>query len=43
VNVPADEDVDIGYATAASPLDPILENELTSGTWDPGVGEWVKG
>jgi predicted nucleotidyltransferase component of viral defense system len=39
-NVPADEDVGIGYATAASLLDPILKNELTSGTWDPGVGEW---
>jgi predicted nucleotidyltransferase component of viral defense system len=41
-NVPADEDVGVGHATAASLLDPILENELTSGTWDPGVGEWVK-
>lgn len=43
MNVPADEDVGIGHATAASFLDPILENELTSGTWDPGVGVWVKG
>jgi hypothetical protein len=43
VNVPADEDVSIGYATAASLLDPILENELTFGTWDSGVGEWLQG
>ena len=43
VNVPADEDVRIGQATAASFLDPILEHELISGTWDPGVGEWLKG
>jgi predicted nucleotidyltransferase component of viral defense system len=42
-NVPADEDVRIGHATAASFLDPILEHELISGTWDPGVGEWLKG
>ncbi len=39
-NVPADQDVGIGYATASSLLDPILKNELASGTWDPGVGEW---
>ncbi len=42
-NVPADEDFRIGHATAATFLDPILKNELTSGTWDPGVGEWLKG
>jgi predicted nucleotidyltransferase component of viral defense system len=41
-NVPADEDVRIGHATAVSFLDPILKNELTPGTWDPGVGKWVK-
>lgn len=39
-NVPAEEDVGIGYATAASLLDSILKNELASGTWDPRVGEW---
>jgi predicted nucleotidyltransferase component of viral defense system len=43
VNVPADEDVGIGYANAASFLDPILKNELASGMWDPGVGKWLKG
>jgi len=42
VNVPADEDVGIGYANAASFLDPILERGLTSGTWDPGASEWPK-
>jgi predicted nucleotidyltransferase component of viral defense system len=42
-NVPANEDVRIGHATAALLLDPILEHELISGTWDSGVGEWLKG
>jgi predicted nucleotidyltransferase component of viral defense system len=42
-NVPDDEDVGVGHATAASFLDPILKNKLTPGTWDPGVGEWLKG
>lgn len=39
-NVPADDDVHHGHATAASLLDPILNHELTSCTWDPGIGEW---
>ncbi len=43
MNLPADEDVSIGHATAASFLDPILESELTSGTWDPRVGKWLEG
>jgi len=38
-NVPADEDLRIGYTTAASFLDPILNNETTSGRWHPDVGE----
>jgi predicted nucleotidyltransferase component of viral defense system len=39
-NVPAEEDLRDGHATAASFLDPILNHELTSGTWDPEIGEW---
>ena len=42
-NVPADEDLRIGHATAASILNPILNHELTSGTWDPRVGKWLEG
>jgi predicted nucleotidyltransferase component of viral defense system len=38
-NVPADEKVGHGLATAASLLDPILSGK-TSGRWDPGIGEW---
>ncbi|MGA9874601.1 MAG: nucleotidyl transferase AbiEii/AbiGii toxin family protein [Solirubrobacteraceae bacterium] len=40
-NVPADADIRIGYATAAAFLDPIFEDELISGRWDPDLGEWV--
>jgi predicted nucleotidyltransferase component of viral defense system len=40
--VPADKDVRHGHATAASLLDPILNHELTSGTWNPDIGEWLK-
>jgi predicted nucleotidyltransferase component of viral defense system len=38
--VPAGEDVHHGHATAALLLDPILDHELTSGTWVPDLGEW---
>ncbi len=41
-SVPADDDVHHGHATAASLLDPILNHELTSGTWDPDIGEWLE-
>lgn len=39
-NVPAEEDVLIGHATAASFLDSILTWETTSGKWHPEIGEW---
>jgi predicted nucleotidyltransferase component of viral defense system len=39
-NVPADEDLRVGHATAASFLDPILNHELASGTWYPEIGKW---
>jgi predicted nucleotidyltransferase component of viral defense system len=42
-NVPAEEDLRVGHATAASFLNPILNHELTSGTWDPDIGEWLEG
>jgi Nucleotidyl transferase AbiEii toxin, Type IV TA system len=42
-NVPAEEDLRDGHATAASFLDPILNHELTSGTWDPDIGKWLEG
>jgi len=42
-NVPAEEDLRDGHATAASLLDPILNHELTSGKWNSGIGEWRRG
>jgi len=39
-HISADEDLDSGYATAASLLDPILQHTLTSGTWHPDDSEW---
>jgi hypothetical protein len=39
-SVPADEDLRVGHATAASFLGPILNHELTSGTWNPEISEW---
>jgi hypothetical protein len=40
VNVPADEDLHIGYATATALLDPILNNKIPSGRWHPDISEW---
>ncbi len=40
VNLPAEEDLRAGHATAASFLNPILTHEQTSGTWGPDIGRW---
>jgi predicted nucleotidyltransferase component of viral defense system len=39
-NVPAEKDLCVGHATAASFIDPILSHKLASGTWYPEIGEW---
>jgi hypothetical protein len=39
-NVPAEEDLRDGHTTAASLLDPILNHEPPSGTWNPEIDEW---
>jgi predicted nucleotidyltransferase component of viral defense system len=42
-DVPADEDLRGGHATAASFLNPVLNHELASGKWNPEIGEWCRG
>jgi hypothetical protein len=42
-DLPANDDVFAGHSSAAAFLDPVLCNELTSGTWDPDAGRWHPG
>lgn len=42
-DLPANDDVFAGHSSAAAFLDPVLCNEVTSGTWDPDAGRWHPG
>ncbi len=35
-----DADLDAGHAAVAALLDPILQDRVSSGTWDPAAGQW---
>jgi hypothetical protein len=40
MEVGLEPDLDAGYAGAAALLDPILQERVVSGTWDPEAGQW---